>query len=616
MSQILLRLRDGNRVEVSIRGYVSEEDINEYIAICRAAQCRLTPSNTRVGPLSSSAPLLQLVSNPKFVVTIDPGLMEKFEQADQKKKASLRAIEGRFAEIEAASGRPLFEYQKDGARWLAGHSTIVLGDDMGLGKTRQAIAAMPANAATIVICPASAKGVWASEVKLCKPETVITMMSGRGNFKWPMANEVVIVNYDILPGEKEKEGSLTIEPPKGCPNGVTLICDEAHRLRKRRSLRALRVRGIINKVLDSGGSSWALTGTPLLNRPTDLWNVLGAFRLASLAFGTSSDFRRLFGLSEYGEEGEETRDSLETVKVSPEVPMRLRKVMLRRMKDDYLGLPPKRRQQHAVDLDRGGRAACEELDAILRKHGIDVEKASSIAEVTSQLRLALHEISGARAAIATAKIPFLMDMVESFEEEEQPALVFSAHRAPILALQGRQGWATIIGGVDAMKRKEIEAKFQEGKLIGVAGTIGAMSEAITLTRAGHVLFVDRSWTFKDNQQAEDRAHRIGQNKSILIHDLLLDHKIEHRLYELLVLKESLSYEAIDKAAVKGETPEQDALAIAKSEVGKRKEVLEKVKKAAVYNGYARVIADTYAKNGALTAKQWEIAAKIAEEEKR
>jgi hypothetical protein len=106
-------------------------------------------------------------------------------------------------------------------------------------------------------------------------------------------------------------------------------------------------------------------------------------------------------------------------------------------------------------------------------------------------------------------------MVESFEEANEPVVVFSAHRAPIAAMAKRQGWAVIMGDTNQSDREDAVQAFQAGMLKGIACTIKAGGVGITLTKASKMIFCDLEWNPALNLQAEDRICRIGQTASNL-----------------------------------------------------------------------------------------------------
>jgi len=151
-----------------------------------------------------------------------------------------------------------------------------------------------------------------------------------------------------------------------------------------------------------------------------------------------------------------------------------------------------------------------------------------------------------RAQLAQDRIPAMLEVVESYEDAESPLLVFSYHRAPIEALEGREGWATITGSTNNARRDEIVAAFQAGELRGVGLTIRAAGVGLTLTRASTSLFVDLDWVPTWNVQAEDRIHRIGQTaSSVQIVRMVSDHPLDLRVHELLAGKITMITAAVE-----------------------------------------------------------------------
>jgi SNF2 family DNA or RNA helicase len=155
-------------------------------------------------------------------------------------------------------------------------------------------------------------------------------------------------------------------------------------------------------------------------------------------------------------------------------------------------------------------------------------------------------------ALAIAKIPAMLRMVEDFEEQEEPLVVFSAHRAPIDELEKRKGWGVITGDTSPEERSRLEARFQAGDLLGIGCTIRAGGVSITLTRACNALFVDREWTPALNSQAEDRTYRIGQDRPVLITTLVADHPLDLRVTELTTDKQVLIDASVDAARMQDE----------------------------------------------------------------
>jgi SNF2 family DNA or RNA helicase len=221
---------------------------------------------------------------------------------------------------------------------------------------------------------------------------------------------------------------------------------------------------------------------------------------------------------------------------APEARACLDRVMLRRKRADVLpDLPTKRYATLACDLDAASLAACDAaLSGGFLREGESAEelhaRLSKPAEFTT--------VSSLLEKLSTAKIPSLLEHVQAFEESEEPLVVFSPHRRPVEALAGREGWLSILGDdTPEARAKKVDA-FQGGRYRGIAGTT-AMGTSVTLTRASHVLFCGRPWNPEKGRQMEDRVCRIGQDRGVMVYDLVSEHPLDARLSEVLRGKNAL-----------------------------------------------------------------------------
>lgn len=427
-----------------------------------------------------------------------------------------------FSETPARFLDPrLKPFQVYGAEWLASARLRLLGDQMGTGKTPQTLVAIEDS--PIVVCPAVAKGVWARETKKWRPDLTPVILSGRGSFRFPEPGEIVIVNYDILPER------LTNAPKKK----FTLIPDECHNLKSSKAQKTQRFRMIAKMVYMNGGNIWGLSGSPLMNHPLELWNVLYSLGLAEQAFGSWPNFCRLFGARQgtFGMQWGQPHIS---------VPDLLKRVMLRRLrKEVFKDMKGKQHQAMTVEIDRKTTNLCEELMQMIEDAGINFDDCVDESASTKIGGALFNMMAKVRMSLAVAKIPALLDVVKQFEDNEEPVLVFSAHRAPVDIFEKRPGWRTITGDVAPEERTRIEDAFQAGQLRGVAATIQAGGVSITLTHAHNGVFVDRLFTPDLNAQAEDRMDRFGQKEMVLIQDLVADHRLDVRQTEILLGKQAL-----------------------------------------------------------------------------
>lgn len=451
----------------------------------------------------------------------------------------------------------LYRYQKVGANYLFQHDRALLADQMGLGKTVQAIAAMRSTDATIVVCPASLTLNWLRELGRFRPELPATVKSSFVDF--PPAGSVSIISYNRLPDANMIcpgcEGRKT-QPCSGCDGHgcescdlsgrlgcsrcsatgkarvprwtgpspicpVTLVLDEGHYCKTSHSKRTQAVRALASVCK----RVWVLTGTPLLNRPPELWALLQTCKWSGReVFGSWENMVRLFDGHKMRHGGYRWGPN-----VSAQARERLSKFMLRRTRAEVMSeLPGKTYRDLVVPLAKKDLTGHDfsflsdwSDDRVLR----ECEPDGSLFSVRRELAEAKHEA--------------LFQLLDSYEQEAEPVVVFSMHRAIVSAHANRKGWAVVTGESDPVDRERAVRLFQDGALLGIAGTIGAMGVGLTLTAAAHAVFVDRSWVPAENLQAEDRLCRIGQNRGVVITRLLADHPVDRRVAKVLESKRAL-----------------------------------------------------------------------------
>jgi len=415
-------------------------------------------------------------------------------------------------------------YQILGRDFLRSRRAAMLFDAMGLGKTAQALSAIPSDARAIVVCPAVAKTVWEDEAAKWNPGLRVSVLGGRGSFRWPVPGELLVLNYELLP-----------HVVVAAPTFVYLVADEAHYLKTGKSQRTRRFRLLARAVEAAGGSVWGLTGTPLLREPPDLWNVLQAAGLAWRAFGTWPRFYAGFDAKpkEIKVLGGGTRTITVWGTAKPWVADAIRRVALRRTRREVLAeLPGKIRSVLRVKVKPGvAKDLADETLALLSAGGIDLEAA--VERAMDLGGTAFEKIAATRAALSVLKIQAALDLLDSYKDAGRPVVVFSAHRAPVEALGSRPGWSAVLGGDLAIARATAVQEFQAGKLDGLALTIGAGGTAITLTKAADVIFVDQSWSPMENLQAEDRLCRIGQTSVVQVVVLQADHPVDAAVNRVL-----------------------------------------------------------------------------------
>lgn len=390
-----------------------------------------------------------------------------------------------------------YAHQLEGIGWLRTQTKALLADEPGLGKTIQALRGATGESITVV-APACMTHTWAKECRVWRPDLEPIVVSGRGSLRGAERGQCVIGSYEALADKVDAS---------------TLILDEVHLAKNRKAKRAKRAKAAVNRADQAIG----LSGTPMPARPADLIGVLET--LGCLQRGLRGFMHAAKALGgRPGPWGGYVYD----LPMCTTVPYRLRRVMLRRLKSEVLGLPP-----------------------IVRSFvGVKTRKNKLPKEIAAHLDKGdlppFELLSAARAATAKARIPAMFELLEGLGKG---VLVFSAHRAPIDALAA-QGWETITGDTPVDKRTAIVERFQSGEIPGVGATIGAAGIGLTLTRASTVLFVDRAWNPDQNTQAEDRAHRIGQGKTVHVMVMTSLDPLESRVESLLEDKREASKTAL------------------------------------------------------------------------
>ncbi len=415
----------------------------------------------------------------------------------------------------------LYPHQIDGIKFLSRHGRAILADDMGLGKTRQAVIAMNEAAPTgvvLVICPASLKLNWHREIHLVQASDAVEVIGVKGfevaEPRW------VVVNYDQL--AKNADRLRTIRW-----SGV--IIDEAHFIKNasQRSSHVLKIIGVSdNKRADLEGPRlvFLLTGTPMPNRPRDLFNLLRAVGHPS-ARSFLSFARRYCGA--YKNDFGWVTDGASNI---TELNLLLKEVMLRRKKDDVLDLPPKIRSWVPVQIEAAG--AWKAYDDFLGWLGqADPSKPNDtqfLARIT-KLRVALHK----------AKYAACAERIKDVLASGQKVVVFTSFSEGITRHKKALGdkAVTITGSDTAQQRMAAMDAFQTDPVVRVAlCNLIAGGVGLNMTAGTHVIFQDLDWVPANHLQAEDRCYRIGQRERVTVEYLIADGTLDGYIAQLLETK--------------------------------------------------------------------------------
>lgn len=442
----------------------------------------------------------------------------------------------KYDKILAKQDKKLYHHQKEGVKFLLSRNGCILADDMGLGKSLQAIiAALESGAKKIlVVCPSSAKINWEREIHPFNKHT--TIIDGK---KW-RESKFTIINYDILKNfhtleeprrNKETELEVVLKRELVKAQFDLVIIDEAHYLKNNDSIRGkimvdVTVKHNVPKV-------WLLTGTPVANRPMDFFNLLKIIK-SPIAdnwkhFATRyCDGRKFFRTLKNGQRRQiwltDGASNLE------ELASKTKNIILRRLKTELTDMPDKVITPMYHRLDEKSVKDYEQL------YEDYLERRISEGKRNGNLQKDLVELILLRQFIALEAIPYTIEMVENAIEMGRKVIIFTSFTEELEALYEHFGKIAVKHNgpmSNAQKQKSVDAFQNNPKIKVFIGNIRSAGVAITLTEATVVVFNSFDWVPGNNEQAEDRAFRIGQKNDVNVYYQLFLDTISIRMWNML-----------------------------------------------------------------------------------
>jgi SNF2 family DNA or RNA helicase len=433
-------------------------------------------------------------------------------------------------------------YQLEGLRWLHRMTSLGLGgclaDDMGLGKTVMLIALHlhrrlnPKTAGpTLVICPASLLGNWEREIMRFAPGEPVSRYHGGDRSLDGIDRGFVLTTY----------GTMRLDAARfGAVKWGLLVADEAQHVKNPRSAGAKALRTIPAR------SRVALTGTPVENNLSELWAILDWTTPGLL--GSHGTFRR-----KWADPIEVERDEAKTRLLSKLI----RPFVLRRRKSDpgiAPELPPKTITDQPVALTLEQVALYEKA---VRDNMIEIRTSEGMGRrglvlklLTSLKQICNHPAQYLKEERPTldgrsGKLELLDELIDTIRAEDGAVLVFTQYVAMAKLLKEHLDRREIEnqllhGGTPVPSRERMVDRFQSGEVSVFLLSLKAAGTGLNLTRADHVIHFDRWWNPAVEEQATDRAHRIGQTKSVQVHRLIAEGTIEDRIASIHETKRELA----------------------------------------------------------------------------
>lgn len=493
----------------------------------------------------------------------DPLFTFSLQQTLKEAVSRVRSKEGiPAAPVPASLRATLRPYQKDGYDWLVfmrenGFGAI-LADDMGLGKTVQLIAYLlhlnesgAAAGPSLIICPTSVIGNWQRELDRFAPGLPVHLHYGQNRLKngeldgalLKLGDGLVLTTYGTFMQDHEELSerewaSVTLDEAQNIKNMQT---------KQSRAIRKLR-----------GGHHIALTGTPVENRLAELWAIFDFIHKGYL--GRFATFQEEY-IGPIERDGSEAKKQKLRAKIAP--------FLLRRTKSDpelMLNLPEKLEENEYVPLTeeqaalyesyiRETKAALMEAEGFRRK-GIILKMLSRLKQLCNHPALFLKEpFSDPEDMIdRSKKLERIIELTAEIAERGEQVLIFTQYigmgeliRHCLSGIHGIEA-PFLTGSMPKSSRDRLVEDFQRGEFPVFLLSLKAGGTGLNLTGANHVLHADRWWNPAVENQATDRAYRIGQERFVHVRKFVTIGTVEEKIDRMITEKAALSSELITSGA--------------------------------------------------------------------
>lgn len=453
-----------------------------------------------------------------------------------------------------------FKHQIEGFEYGLSHDRFLLGDEQGLGKTKQVIDIAIAKKLQrgykhcLIICGVNGlKWNWQNEIKIHSNESGWIIGQRTHNHKITIGSTAdklydlqhldEIKDYFIITNiESIRSAEITDEIVKLCKNktiGLVAI-DEIHKAKNPSSQQGKAMLKIKSEC------RIAMTGTPLMNTPIDLYIIL---KWLGYEEHSLTAFKRHYcimgGFGGYEIVGYKNLDELQS---------QFGSVMLRRLKSDVLDLPEKTYIDEYVEMTAKQNQIYREVSADIQMHIDQIKASNNPLAMLIRLRQATGYTGILSSSVhESAKLDRMEELVAEAIENGKKVVIFSnwlQMTDPITERLSKYNPIVITGNTKDSDRQHYVEEFQNNSNVKVAiGTIGAMGTGITLTAGTVVIFTDEPWTNAAKEQAIDRCHRIGTKENISIYTLQCKNTIDERIHEIITKKGLMSDALVDGKVV-------------------------------------------------------------------
>ena len=446
-----------------------------------------------------------------------------------------------------------FEHQVDGFNYGLTHDRWLLADEQGLGKTKQVIDICVAKKLQygvkhcLIICGVNGlKYNWVNEISTHSNESGY-ILGTRGNKIGSNKDKLADLTngnganfyFWITNIESIRDEEINLEISKLCASGEigVIAVDEIHKCKNPASQQGKALLKLEPKC------RIAMTGTPVMNQPLDLYVILKWLGYETHGFYS---FRK-----HYCEMGGFGGYEIIGYKHLDELTARLDEIMLRRLKKDVLDLPEKLYIEEYVDLTPKQAQIYKEIKNDIQTHIDQIKKATNPLAELIRMRQATGYTGILSSTVQeSAKLDRMEELVEESVENGKKVVIFSnwtQMTTPIRErLEKKYYCVAITGELNAEARETAKNEFQNNPECKVIiGTTGAMGTGLTLTAGTVEIFLDEPWNRANKEQAEDRCHRVGTTMNVTIYTLMAKNTIDERIHELVYKKGKMADMLVD-----------------------------------------------------------------------
>lgn len=476
-------------------------------------------------------------------------LLAELVEREQRRERNRNLLAATSVELDYDFKVLPFFHQRVGIKFLSETTHAGLFDEQGLGKSEQVICALDlwhkrgSLEHAVIVCPNSVKYTWADEVAKHSSKGVSIIAGSKAQradlFKHP--SFFIVINYELL--RNEEEAILALLEQKRC----ALVFDESQKIKNRNA----KTTKTAHQLSAKAAHCYITTGTPIGNRPEDLWSQVFILDQGRL-FGNYFDFLREYCVlgNQYSSWAIQRYRNLAGLKE------KLQSISIRRLKKDVLDLPEKLYQRFHVELSGDQAALYQAMQRecfVMVRDMSDREFEQRAQNVLVQM-LRLSQLAAnprlidPSASKDNAKFVELDALLNDLLYEDQKVVIWSSYIQSIKELQERYvayGPQVIYGDVKGEERHHVVETFQsDPKMRLLIANPKTAREGLTLTRANTAIYVDRTFNAVDYWQSQDRIHRIGQAGSCTIINFIAKNTIDEYIDSVLEQKREYSLTAL------------------------------------------------------------------------